>query len=383
MTRTARTFASGAKSALVLLVLALALAGCSTGLESTEETAAEGAAGEGSEQAVAAADAPSGNMSTEELHELALNAVEGKTLAFAPAGLGLTLPDEWEVQIKAYAEALGMKYVLRDSNWDPQQQANTLQSFVNELEPGSVLVVHNSTVSLLAKIIEEAEKKGIYVIQLNMASNYKSDAYVATDSLAVGKYIAQDVIDACGEGTSGKVAIVQGDLTSEVALDTMAGWNSVIKEQSEVEVVSDQSAAWDPTKAHDIVANVLQKHPDLCAVWGQFDEMDQGSAQAIREADLTGKVKLFSYGGSPITCDLVSKGEITKAYSFRASAVGQTIATTANYLMQAGHAPGSARVGMYIPTFVIDKSNADQPNICYDGKGSGLPKLVPNGGETS
>lgn len=320
-----------------------------------------------------------GNVSTQQLHDLAIKQAKGATLAFAPAGLGLTLPDEWEKQIRAYATAYGFKYILRESNWDTKKQADVLQSLVNQLYSGDVIVVHNSTVSLLAKTIERAEQKGIHVIQLNMASNYKSDAYVATDSIAVGRHIADDVANSCGAGTSGKVAIVQGDLTSEVALDTMYGWKSVIGRHPGIKVVSNQSAAWDPTKAHDIVANVLQKNPDLCAVWGQFDEMDQGSAQAIREAGLTGKVKLFTYGGSPATCKLVASGQFTKAYSYQASLVGSTTATLAFYLVQAGKKPGSSRTGMYVPTFVIDKSNAKDPGTCYDGKGSGLRPLIPIG----
>ena len=346
------------------------MAGCTSGGGSKAKPAA-GAGGDG--------ETLPGNVSTQVLHQNAVKAATGATLAFAPAGLGLTLPDEWERQIRAYSTAYGFKYLLRESNWDTKKQADVLQSLVNQLKAGDVIIVHNSTVSLLAKTIERGEAKGIHVIQLNMASNYKSDAYVATDSISVGRRIAQDVVNACGSGTSGKVAVVQGDLTSEVALDTMLGWNSVIKNNPQIKVVSNQSAAWDPTKAHDIVANVLQKNPDLCAVWGQFDEMDQGSAQAIREANMTGKVKLFTYGGSPVTCKLVAAGEFTKAYSFQAQAVGSTAATLAFYLVQAKKKPGSSRAGMYIPTFVIDKTNARNPNICYDGKGSGLPALLPIG----
>jgi ribose transport system substrate-binding protein len=159
----------------------------------------------------------------------------------------------------------------------------------------------------------------------------------------------------------------------------MLGWKSVIDKEKGIKVVSNQSAAWDPTKAHDIIANVLQKNPDLCAVWGQFDEMDQGSAQAIREAGKTGKVKLFTYGGSPVTCKLVASGDFTKAYSFQASQVGSITAALAFYLVQADKAPGSSRAGMYVPTYVIDKSNAKQPNVCYDGKGTGMPALEPIG----
>ena len=43
-----------------------------------------------------------------------------------------------------------------------------------------------------------------------MRSNYNSDAYVGADWIAVGEAETQAIVDRCGAGTSGKVAILVG-----------------------------------------------------------------------------------------------------------------------------------------------------------------------------
>jgi len=83
--------------------------------------------------------------------------VKGKTIAWVPVGLGTPLTEEWTRRIKMGAEALGMKFVLRDSNWDPRREAEAVQSLINERP--DVMVVHNFDVQLLAKLIQQASSR--------------------------------------------------------------------------------------------------------------------------------------------------------------------------------------------------------------------------------
>ncbi len=304
--------------------------------------------------------------SSEELQAHAHGSVAGKTLAWVPAGLGTPLTEEWTWHMRKGAEALGMKFVVRDSDWDPRRQAQAVESLVNE-HP-DVLVVHNFDVQLLAKLIQEAEKRGIYVIQVNMVSNYKSDAFVGADFIDVGRRVAEDVVEACKDKKPAKLAIVQGDLNSGASLDLMTGAKSVLDKHPEIQIVSNQAGAWDRTKAHDITATVLQQHPDLCATWGFWDQMQYGAATAVKEAGLTGKVKVFMSDHSEITCQAIGQGLVTASYGYSVPYQGDAIVTLANYLLQSGLPPGTVRSAIYSPLVKIDSSNWKSPGICYDGK---------------
>ena len=61
-------------------------------------------------------------------------------------------------------------------------------------------------------------------------------------------------------------------------------------------MVSSQAADWDAAKAKAITQTVLKQNPDLCGIVGFWDGMDIGTAAAIREAGLTGKVFLVDLG---------------------------------------------------------------------------------------
>jgi ribose transport system substrate-binding protein len=340
----------------VLLCLAAALAaGC---------VSDGGGKGDGSPAKDGRSGAKSGAITSAELHDHAKTSVAGKTLAWVPVGLGTPLTETWTEKMRRGAESLGMKFVMRDSNWDPRRQAEAVQTLVNE-KP-DVLVVHNFDVQLLAKLIQDAEKAGIYVIQVNMVSSYKSDAFVGADFLEVGRRVAEDMVARCGGGkSSGKIAIVQGDLNSGVSLELMEGAKPVFDAHPEVKIVSNQSGAWDRTKAHEITATVLKQHPDLCATWGHWDQMQYGAATAVEEAGLAGKVGVFTSDHSKIICDAIGRGIVTESYGYSVPEQGEAIVTLANWLLQSGLPPGTARAAVYSRLVKIDKSNWKEPGICY------------------
>jgi ABC-type sugar transport system substrate-binding protein len=350
---------TSARTALLTGVLAgaLALTSCTSGAAGDKSAAGTG-------------DQLAGNATVEQLREHAISSLEGKTVAFVPVGMGTPLTEEWSRQIKRGFEAVGAKYILRDPNWDVAKQADAMTSLINQ-KP-DLIVVHNFDVQLLAKLIQKAEQAGIYVIQVNMVSNYKSDAFVGADTIGLGRMIATEIVKVCGKGTSGKVQIVQGDATSGVTLGLMEGAEAVFKEHPEVKVVSTQAANWDRTKAHDITATVIQQHPDLCASWGFWDQMQYGAATAIKEAGKIGKVKVFTSDHSIVACEALRDGLFYQSYAYSVPTQGADIVSIGKYLLQSGLAPGTARTADYTPLYKIDRKNWNQPNMCYDGKRDGL-----------
>ncbi|HEY0484974.1 MAG TPA: sugar ABC transporter substrate-binding protein [Mycobacteriales bacterium] len=350
---------TSARTALLVgaLAAALALTSCTSGAKSGTAAAGSG-------------DQLAGNASTEQLRDHALKSLQGKTVAFVPVGMGTPLTEEWSRQIKRGFEALGAKYILRDPNWDVAKQADAVTSLINQ-KP-DLLIVHNFDVQLLAKLIQKAEEQGTYVIQVNMVSNYKSDAFVGADTIGLGRKMANDIVSVCGKGTSGKIQIVQGDATSGFTLGLMQGANEVFKQHPEVKVVSTQAANWDRSKAHDITATVIQQHPDLCASWGFWDQMEYGAATAIKEAGKIGQVKVFTSDHSVVTCEALRDKLFYQSYAYSVPTQGTDIVAIGKYLLQSGLKPGTARTADYTQLYKIDRSNWNQPNMCYDGKHDGL-----------
>lgn len=209
---------------------------------------------------------------------------------------------------------------------------------------------------------------GIHVIQVNMVSSYKTDAYVGADWIQIGRMVGEEVVKACGKdsGTSHKVAVVQGDLTSAASIEQMQGFKDAVSQDATIQIVSDQAADWDATKANNVTATVLQQHPDLCATFGFWGTMQNGAAQAVKAAGKLGQVKVYASGeGNRFDCDNVRDGLFTKFLNYEAPQQAHTIMNTASFLLQSGLKPGDVRMAMYSRPTWITKENFN-PAVCFD-----------------
>jgi len=291
--------------------------------------------------------------------------LKGKTIAFLPIATGVPLMDEWGRVIKTEAEWRGMKFIIRDPALNMSAMQQALTALVDQ-KP-DVLIVQNPSVTLLMKELKRAEAEGIHVIQMNMSSNYKSDAFVGADWYEVGKLLAEDVVKACGtgSGTSGEVQIVQGELAAAASVDQIAGVMDTLKKDKAIKVVSNQAANWDANNALNITATVIQQHPDLCASIGFWGIMESGAAQAIRNAGKIEKVKVYASGeGSQLDCDQVMQGNFYKFLSYTATEQGHDAFVAAETLLEGSSKPGTKHEEFYTRPVWLDKTNASGAN-CY------------------
>ena len=138
-------------------------------------------------------------------------ALEGKTVAFVPVAMNFDLAEGWFGGLKKDLEAYGVKVIVRDPNWSTDAGAQAVTTLITE-KP-TVMVIHNPDVQTYAKLLQRAENDGIYVIQINMGSNYRSTGFVGANWIEVGERDAEAVVKAC-DGKSNKIAVVQGALSA-------------------------------------------------------------------------------------------------------------------------------------------------------------------------
>lgn len=295
-----------------------------------------------------------------QLKEKYVKAIEGKKLAFLPMTLGAPLMDTWEYVIRTEAERANMVYSVKDPAWNSQA---LVQAFEGALaDKPDVIVVQNPNVQLLVKQIKQAEEEGIYVIQLAMMSNTISDGYVGGDWTDQAIVTAKDMVKECGTGSgkSGKVVILQGELTSAQNIYMVNAMNKVFAEDPAIQIVSSQATNWDATKAYDIMTAVLQQHPDVCAVFGPYDIMTIGGAQAIKKAGLTGKVIVYSNGGGyKEGCDAVREGLIDRYMNWNAWNEGREVMVMAKNLLMSGEKPGTLKFASFSSYTWVTKDNVN------------------------
>lgn len=301
-----------------------------------------------------------------ELKDLYAKAVYGKTIAFLPMTLGAPLMDTWEYVIRTEAERSNMKYSVKDPAWNSTALVQAFEGAI--ADKPDVIVVQNPNVQLLVKQIKQAQEAGIYVIQLSMMSNTLSDGYVGGDWIGQAEATGKEIVKDCGTGSgkSGKVVILQGELTAAQNVYMTNGLMAEFAKDPAIKVVSSQATNWDATKAYDITTAVLQQHPDVCAIFGPYDIMTIGGAQAVKKAGLTGKVIVYSNGGGyKEGCDAVRAGLIDKYMNWEAWNQGREVVVMAKNLLMAGEKPGSHSVASFSSFFWVTKDNIDSAH-CTD-----------------
>jgi ribose transport system substrate-binding protein len=292
-------------------------------------------------------------------------ALNGKTVAFVPVAMGFDLTEGWWAGMKRELEPYGVKFELRDPNWNTNAGAQAVTSLISE-KP-AVMVIHNPDVQTYARLLKRAESEGIYVIQINMGSAYRSSAFVGANWIEIGEKDTEAVVESC-KGKSNKIAIVQGALSAAASAYTLKGVENVLAKHPEIEVVSSQAADWDAAKAKAITQTVLKQHPDLCGIVGFWDGMDIGTAAAVKEAGLTDQVFLATSGGGERkgACDLVKNGAFDLDLSYDVPTQAAQMAGTIKWLLSSGIKPGSAKGSEYTTLIPITRENADSPLSCWN-----------------
>ena len=294
------------------------------------------------------------------------SALEGKKVAYVPLAMGFDLTEGWYAGMKTALEPLGIEMILRDPNWSADAGSKAISSLISE-KP-DVMVVHNPDVQTYAKLLRKAEKAGIHVVQVNMKSAFPTDAFVGADWIEIGELVTQKVVDKCGAGTSQKVAIVQGVLTAAASAYQLRGVSNVLNKNPSINIVSNQAADWDSTKARAITETTLQQHPDLCGIVGFWDGMDIGTGAAVKEAGMADKVFLATSGGGGKTgCDNLQNDIFDVFVSYDVPGQARDLSNVIKGLLQSDNKPGKAgKVSLFTQLQTLTKENMNS----YTGAGA-------------
>ncbi len=297
------------------------------------------------------------------------SALSGKRVLLVPLAMGFDLAQGWSAILKREVEAFGGTFETRDPNWSTEAGAQALTEAISSDPHPDVLVVMSPDLNSFAKILKKAQDAGIYVILIDNPANFPADAYVGSDWNKLGQLEAEAVIKGCGEGSSKKIGLVQGDEVNATSLYQYAGIMKVLESHPDFTVVAKPDSNWDATTARNVTTTMLQQNPDICGIIDFWDGDATGTAAAIRDAGLADKVFLVTTGGGEKTADCATLedgtyGAVVMTDLARES--GDMVAMI-KYLLQSGQPAGTS--SPYIYTLLKATTKADlAPDTCWDLK---------------
>ncbi len=223
-----------------------------------------------------------------------------------------TLNNPWFVVLaetaKAEAEKLGYETNMFDSMNDTAKET---EHFENVMAAGYEAILFNPTdADGSISNVQKAKKAGIPVFCMDREINstdaavaqYLSDNY--SGCVALGQYFVKQV-------KKGKYIELLGLVGDNNTFNRSNGFHSVVDQYPDLEMVAQQSADFDRTKALEVMESLLQAHSDIQAVFCGNDAMAMGAYQALAAAGKDKEVQVFGFDGAGDVINAIKEKKIT------------------------------------------------------------------------
>ncbi len=191
-----------------------------------------------------------------------------------------------------------------------QDQLGQLAIAENMLTKGyKILLVSPQTDANLQPAVEEAEKLGVPVINVNDAVIPGAKNYIGNVQKDNGVRAARWFIKNHPDG--GKVAVIEGMAGVYAAVQRTAGFKETIaKEGPKFTVVASVPGNWDRQISYDAATNIIQKNPDIVGFYCNNDGMALGVVEAVKAAGKLKQVAVIGTDGISDAYKSIKDGEL-------------------------------------------------------------------------
>ncbi len=283
-----------------------------------------------------------------------------------------TLNNPFFISVKngAQEEAgkLGFKLTVQNANNSDATSLNLATTAVSK-QVGALIIDPVSTQSATSAVTQANSAK-IPVLGFDrMPGGGKLASFVGYDAIEAGKRSA-DALATSLHG-KGKVVEIQGILGTNVAQDRSKGFEQEIAKYPGIKIIAKQSANFDRSTALDVMTNILQAHPSVNGVYAANDEMAMGVLAALKSSGQAGKVQLVGNDGISDSLQAIDAGQMYGTNAESPYALGQQVAkltaqvlagksVRANQVLE-GELVTKANVRSYAKTLIGLGDSADVP----------------------
>jgi ribose transport system substrate-binding protein len=171
------------------------------------------------------------------------------------------------------------------------------------------LLISPQTDANLQPAIDEAAKANLPVVDVD-------DAVVPSITHFVGNVQRDNGVRAAKwfiahHPGGGKVAVIEGQAGVFAAIQRTAGFRDTIKAAKGFTLVASVPGNWDRQQSYDAATTILQQHPDLLGFYCNNDTMALGVVEAVKAANLLGKVQVIGTDGTGDAYTSIKAGELT------------------------------------------------------------------------
>jgi ribose transport system substrate-binding protein len=208
--------------------------------------------------------------------------------------------------------------------------------------------------------MQQFKKAGIPAITVDTDVNSTSLRLgtVTSNNTAGGK-LAAGQIDKL-TGGSGQVAYIGYTRGLSSTDQREQGFEAELKKDPGLKYVGPQYTADDESDAASKISAVLERYPNLKAIFAGDEANAIGASEALLQAGKAGKVTLIAFDGAPDEVQALRRGSATELIVQNAYQIGYSgLAEMYNYLAHKKTPPAAVNPGYVLAT----KANIDTPAV--------------------
>lgn len=270
--------------------------------------------------------------------------------------------------VKDGAEEHGFELVETNANGDAGEQFNQAQNLISQDVDALVLVPIDA--NGIVPAVQAANSADIPVFTLDRgAEGGELASVVETNNAEAGKKGANYIVDLLEERYGeprGKVVDLQGLVGTTAAKDREAGFQQVMEENPDIEIVANQPADFDQEKALNVTTNILQANEEIDAIFGANDDNTIGAVRAIDSAgryeppESDEHIYVVGIDGTAQALEAIRNGKQTATVSQNPIQMARTAMDFIDQQLNDDKTPPKS---YFYPTITIDKDNIDSREV--------------------
>lgn len=228
--------------------------------------------------------------------------------------------------VQKAADEHGIELYITDAQDDPTIQMKDVENLITK-KPDAIIIDTCDSDAIVSSI-EACNEAGIPVFTMDRESNGgEVVSHIGYDAIKSGKLAGQFLVDTLGG--KGKIVELQGIMGTNVAQQRSEGFNSVIAENPDMEIVACQVADFDRAKGMSVMENILQANPEIDGLYAANDEMLLGALEAMDAAGRTSAIVKVGCDAIDDTLEAIKDGRVEATIAEPPFFLGKAILNTA------------------------------------------------------
>lgn len=259
-------------------------------------------------------------------------------------------------EIISKIESEGDRIVMRDPALSVDRQIEQIAEMLKmDID---VLVLTPVDKEKLNNILEEAKKKGVYIVVLDtdISDDNLVDCTIRSDNYGAGKVVGEYFLNQCKENAN---VVIMTHETTQSGNERVKGFVDYISCESNINIVDYIECEGQTEIAMPKMKEFIDKKIKFDNVFCLNDLAAVGVVAALEENNMLNKVDVYGVDGSPDAKALIKEGMIKASAAQFPSEIGSKAADTIYQLLNGE----TVEKNIYIPVKLITKENVEEFGI--------------------